>query len=82
MSLIVILLVGLIAGWLASLLVKGSGSGVIVDVVIGVIGALIGGYLFSWLGVYSGSGLFGSILTALIGAVILLIVLRLVYRTA
>jgi len=74
------LLVGLIAGWLAGMLVKGGGFGIIGDMIVGVLGALIGGFLFSTLGVSSGGGLLGSIIVATIGAVILIFILRLIRR--
>jgi uncharacterized membrane protein YeaQ/YmgE (transglycosylase-associated protein family) len=73
-------LVGLIAGWLAGLLVKGGGFGVVGDIVVGIIGALIGGFLFSSLGLSTGSGLLGAIIVAVIGAVVLIFILRLIKR--
>jgi len=80
MNLLWFLVVGLVAGWLAGLLVKGGGYGLVGDLVVGVIGALIGGYLFGNLGASVGGGLLGSIIVATIGAVILLFVLRLIKR--
>jgi uncharacterized membrane protein YeaQ/YmgE (transglycosylase-associated protein family) len=80
MSLLWFLVVGLVAGWLAGVLVKGGGFGLVGDLVVGVIGALLGGYLFSTFGVSAGGGLLGSIIVATIGAVILLFVLRLITR--
>lgn len=74
------LLVGLIAGWLAGMLVKGGGFGVIGDMVVGVVGALIGGLIFTSLGVSSGGGMIGSIIVATIGAIILIFILRIVKR--
>ena len=59
---------------------KGGGFGVLMDIVIGIVGALIGGWLFGALGVYPGFGLIGSILVAFIGACILLWLIRLVKR--
>ncbi|CAK6689869.1 GlsB/YeaQ/YmgE family stress response membrane protein [Synechococcus sp. CBW1107] len=78
MSVIWFLIVGVIAGWLAGLLVKGGGFGLIGDLVVGIIGALIGGLLFG--GGLLGGGVLGSILVATIGAVILLVVLRVIKR--
>lgn len=75
MDIIWFLLIGLIAGWLAGMVMHGGGYGVIGDIVVGVIGSLIGGYLFRVLGVTS-YGLIGSVIMALIGAVILIAVLR------
>jgi len=79
MSLLWFLLVGLIAGWLAGLIMRGSGYGIIGDIVIGIIGALIGGHVLGWLGIHAG-GLIGSICTALVGAIILIFLIRLVKR--
>jgi uncharacterized membrane protein YeaQ/YmgE (transglycosylase-associated protein family) len=72
------ILVGLVAGWLAGVLMKGGGFGVVGDIIIGVIGALIGGFLFSSLGISAGGGLLGTIIVATIGAVVLIFILRLV----
>lgn len=80
MSFLWFLLVGLIAGWLAGVLVKGGGFGVIGDMIVGVLGALIGGFIFTNLGVSSGGGLIGSIIVATIGAIILIFILRLIKR--
>ncbi|MDP9044681.1 MAG: GlsB/YeaQ/YmgE family stress response membrane protein [Pseudomonadota bacterium] len=74
------LIVGLIAGWLAGVLVKGGGFGLVGDLVVGVIGALLGGWLFSTFGVAAGGGMLGSIVVATIGAVVLLFIVRLVKR--
>ncbi|CAN7478042.1 GlsB/YeaQ/YmgE family stress response membrane protein [Phyllobacterium sp. LjRoot231] len=79
-SLIIFLLVGLIAGWLASQLVRGGGFGLVGDLVVGVIGAFIAGYLFPRLGISLGSGIIGAIIAATVGAVILLFILRAVKR--
>jgi uncharacterized membrane protein YeaQ/YmgE (transglycosylase-associated protein family) len=79
MSLLTWLVVGLIAGVLASLVMGGAGYGLIGDIVIGIVGAFIGGWLFGALGV-SGpfGGLAGTIFTAFIGAVVLLFLIRLI----
>jgi uncharacterized membrane protein YeaQ/YmgE (transglycosylase-associated protein family) len=74
------IVVGLVAGWLAGLLVKGGGFGVVGDIVVGVLGALIGGLLFSSLGASLGGGLIGSIVVATTGAVILIFAVRLIKR--
>jgi len=74
------IIVGLIAGWLAGVIMKGGGFGVIGDIVVGIVGALIGGWLFSKMGVSAGGGLLGSIIVALIGAIILIFLLRLIKR--
>jgi uncharacterized membrane protein YeaQ/YmgE (transglycosylase-associated protein family) len=80
MNVLWFLLVGVIAGWLAGVLVKGGGFGVVGDLVVGIIGALIGGLLFSGLAGAAGGGVLGSILVATLGAVILLVVLRVLKR--
>lgn len=79
MAFVWFLLVGLVAGWLAGFLVKGSGYGTVGDLALGVVGALIGGTLFSFVGVYAG-GLLGSIVVATLGAVLLLTVARLIKK--
>lgn len=79
MDLIWFLLVGLIAGWLASAIV-GGGFGLVGDIVIGVVGAFLGGYLFRTFGFSSGGGMLGSIIVATVGAIVLLLLLRLVRR--
>jgi len=81
MEIIWFILIGLCAGWLAGQLVKGSGFGVIGDIVIGILGAVIGGSLFGHFGV-GGGGLLGSILVATVGAIILLVLIRLIRRAA
>jgi uncharacterized membrane protein YeaQ/YmgE (transglycosylase-associated protein family) len=79
-SILVILLVGLIAGWLAGKIVQGTGYGLIGDIAIGIIGAFIASWLFPRLGFALGTGLAREIIDATIGAILLLIVLRLVRR--
>jgi len=78
-SLIWFLLIGLIAGWLASVVMR-SPHGVLGDLVVGIIGALLGGWLFGVLGIGAGGGLIGSIITAFVGAVVLILLLRLIRR--
>ena len=80
MNVLWFLLVGVIAGWLAGVLVKGGGFGLIGDLVVGIIGALIGGLFFSGLAGVAGGGLLGTILVATLGAVLLLLVLRVIKR--
>jgi uncharacterized membrane protein YeaQ/YmgE (transglycosylase-associated protein family) len=77
-SLVVMLVVGLVAGWLAGQIMQGIGFGVIGDIIIGVIGAFIGGWLLPELGVHLGSGILAAIIDATIGALVLLAVIRLV----
>jgi uncharacterized membrane protein YeaQ/YmgE (transglycosylase-associated protein family) len=77
-SLFIIVVVGIVAGWLAGHFVQGTGFGVLGDLVIGVIGAFIGRWLLPQLGVNIGHGLVAAIIGATIGAVLLLLVVRLV----
>jgi uncharacterized membrane protein YeaQ/YmgE (transglycosylase-associated protein family) len=80
-SLLVIILVGILAGWLAGQIVRGTGFGLIADLVIGVIGAFIGNWLLPQLGIHLGfSHLIDLIISATIGAVVLLIILGLFRR--
>ena len=79
MDILTWLIVGLVAGVLASLVMGGSGYGLIGDIIIGIVGAFVGGWLFAQLGVSSPwGGLPGTIFVAFIGAVVLLFLLRLV----
>jgi uncharacterized membrane protein YeaQ/YmgE (transglycosylase-associated protein family) len=85
MDIVTILLwivVGAVAGWLAGVVMRGYGFGVLGNIIVGIIGAFIGGFLFNALGVGVGLGLVGSLIMAFIGAVILLFVIGLVRRSA
>jgi uncharacterized membrane protein YeaQ/YmgE (transglycosylase-associated protein family) len=73
------LLVGLVAGWLAGKITKGSGYGVLGDIVIGVIGAFVGGFLFRLVGI-AAYGTLGSLIVATIGAVVLVYIVRALKR--
>jgi uncharacterized membrane protein YeaQ/YmgE (transglycosylase-associated protein family) len=77
-SLLVILFVGLVAGWLAGQIVRGTGFGIIGDILVGIAGAFIASLLFPRLGLHLGSGLVSEIIYSAIGAIILLRVVRLV----
>lgn len=74
------IIIGLVAGWLAGVIMKGGGFGVVGDIVVGIVGALIGGWLFGRLGASAGGGLLGAIIVATIGAIILIFLLRLIKR--
>lgn len=78
-SILIVLLVGAVAGWLAGVIMKGSGFGIVGDIVIGLVGGLIGGWLLPMVGVNFG-GIVGSIIMSVIGAVILIFVIKLVRR--
>ena len=81
MDIVWFLLIGLVAGWLASHLIKVRGLGLIEKLVVGVIGAVIGGYLFRAVPVdLPGGSTVGALITATVGAAILLFVLKLVRR--
>jgi uncharacterized membrane protein YeaQ/YmgE (transglycosylase-associated protein family) len=79
-SLLVFLIVGAIAGWLAGLIVKGYGFGLIGNIVVGIIGALLATWLLPQLGVHLGVGWIREIVNATIGAVIILVILSLIRR--
>jgi len=76
MSLLIFLALGAIAGWLAGLIMKGGGFGLVVNIIVGIVGAIIGGWVFSLLGISTDS-LIGSMITAVVGAVLLLFVIGL-----
>ena len=77
-GLLVVLFVGLVAGWLAGKIVRGTGFGIIGDILVGIAGALIASFLFPKLGIAIGTGLVREIIYSAIGAVLLLLVVRLV----
>ncbi|MGZ5827014.1 MAG: GlsB/YeaQ/YmgE family stress response membrane protein [Xanthobacteraceae bacterium] len=77
-SLLVILLVGVVAGWLAGQIARGAGYGLIGDILIGIVGAFIGTWLLPKLGIHLGAGLVAAIANATIGALILLFILSVV----
>jgi uncharacterized membrane protein YeaQ/YmgE (transglycosylase-associated protein family) len=79
-TVIIWLVIGAIAGWLAGQIVKGGGFGLVGDIVVGIIGAVIAGWLLPRVGLYIGGGFIAEIINAVIGAVILLFVVRLVKR--
>lgn len=78
-ALIIVLVIGGIAGWLAGMVMKGRGFGLLGDIVIGIVGAFLGSFLLGLLGI-AFYGLFGVLLTAFIGAVVLLLLARLIKR--
>lgn len=77
---IIWLVVGAIAGWLAGLVVKGVGFGLIGNIVVGIIGAVVAGWLLPRLGVLIGGGILGAIINAFIGALIVLVIIGLIRR--
>lgn len=79
-SLIVFLVVGAIAGWLAGLIVRGSGFGILGNIVVGVVGAFLAGWLLPKVGLFIGGGFIAALINALIGSVILLFVIGVLRR--
>ena len=81
MNILIFLAIGLIAGWLAGVIVKGRGFGLVGNLIVGVLGAVAGGMIFQAVGVNEGSGLGGSIIVALVGALVLLFLISLIKRS-
>jgi uncharacterized membrane protein YeaQ/YmgE (transglycosylase-associated protein family) len=79
-TLIIWLVVGAIAGWIAGAVVRGGGFGLIGDIIVGIIGAFIAGWLFPHFGFHLAAGIVGIIIDAAIGAIILLLLIRLIRR--
>ena len=77
-SLLIILLIGAIAGWLAGQIVRGAGFGLLGDLIVGVIGAFVASLLFPRLGLHLGTGIVSEIIYSAIGAILLLLIVRLV----
>lgn len=73
------ILIGLVAGWLGSLIVKGSGSGMLLNIILGIVGGLLGGFLFGLFG-FSTTSMLGSLITSVVGAVILIFLANLITR--
>jgi uncharacterized membrane protein YeaQ/YmgE (transglycosylase-associated protein family) len=80
MGILAALVIGAIAGWLAGLIVRGAGFGLIGNMVVGIIGALVAGWVLPQLGITLATGTFGAILDATVGAVIVLVILSLIKR--
>ena len=74
------LVVGLIAGWLAGVVMKDGGYGIIVDILLGIVGGFLGGWIFGRLEIWPAGGMLGSIIVAFVGAVILVGITRLLKR--
>lgn len=79
-TLIVWLVIGAVAGWLAGQIMSGGGFGLVGDIVVGIIGAVVGGWLLPRVGFMFIGGIIGAIINAVIGAIIVLFVLRLIKR--
>ena len=80
MWLIWVVLIGLIAGWAAGKIMRGSGYGPLMDIVLGILGGVIGGWILRLLGFYTTGGLLPSILVAIFGAVVLIALVRMLKR--
>lgn len=78
MDLVIIILIGIAAGFFAGQLMKGRGFGVLVNLLLGIVGSFIGNWLFGVLNISLGEGYIGTLLTAIIGAVVLLFVVGLI----
>lgn len=74
------IIVGLIAGWAAGKIMKGSGYGILADIGLGIVGAVVGGWITSALGIGTTGGLLPTILVAILGAVVVVVVVRLVRK--
>jgi uncharacterized membrane protein YeaQ/YmgE (transglycosylase-associated protein family) len=80
MYLVWTIVIGILAGWLAGKIMRGSGFGILVDLLLGIVGAFIGGYIFALLGL-AAYGLLGRLIMALVGALLLLFLVRALKRT-
>ena len=74
------IIVGALAGWLAGLIVRGFGFGLVGNIIVGILGAIIGSWLLGYFGVAFTTGILNTILTAILGAVVLLLIIRVVKR--
>jgi uncharacterized membrane protein YeaQ/YmgE (transglycosylase-associated protein family) len=79
-AILIILIIGAVAGWLAGQIVRGMGFGLIGNIVVGIVGAFIAGWLLPRIGIVIGGGMIGSIINATIGAVVLLVIIGLIKR--
>lgn len=80
MEILTTIIIGAVAGWLGSLIFKGSSLGIIGNIVIGIIGSFVGGWIFGQLGISLGTGLVGAILTGAAGAIVILFLLNLFFK--
>lgn len=80
MEIIIWLIVGGVAGWLAGQVIKGGGFGLVGDILLGIVGAVVAGWLLPRLGILIGGGILGAIINAFIGACLVLLVVRLIKR--
>jgi len=80
MSVIYIILVGLVAGWATGKIMKGSGFGVLTDILLGIVGALVGSRVLGLFGIYSGGSFIANVLVAIVGAIIVVALVRLLKK--
>jgi uncharacterized membrane protein YeaQ/YmgE (transglycosylase-associated protein family) len=80
MFLLYVILVGLIAGWATGKIMKGSGYGVLTDILLGIVGAIVGSRVLGFLGIYSTGGFIPSILVAILGAIIIVALVRMLKK--
>lgn len=73
------ILIGILAGFIASKIVSGSGKGILIDLIVGIVGSILGGWIFTLLGL-SAYGLIGQLVMAIVGAVVLLLIVRAIKR--
>lgn len=76
------IIIGAVAGWLAGQIMKGRGFGIVVNIIVGIIGAILGGWLFSLAGIQAGGGIIWSLIVATIGAIVLLFIVGLFKKSA
>jgi uncharacterized membrane protein YeaQ/YmgE (transglycosylase-associated protein family) len=79
-TMLIWIIVGAVAGWLAGLIVRGFGFGLLGNIIVGILGAILGGWLFGVIGFSFTTGIINTIITATIGAVVLLLIVRVVKR--
>ena len=80
MEIFVTLLIGALAGWLGSLIFKGSGLGLIGNIIVGILGSFVGYWLLGKFGVSLGTGWIGAVLTGALGAIVILAIINLLFR--
>ena len=78
-NIIMYLVIGLVSGWLVGLIWKGSGFGIVLDIILGIVGSFIGGFLFGLIGIHF-HGIIGFIIAAVVGALLLLVIIRAISR--
>ncbi|MDG1022504.1 MAG: GlsB/YeaQ/YmgE family stress response membrane protein [Flavobacteriaceae bacterium] len=80
MGIIATIIIGAIAGWLGSLMYKGTSLGLLGNIIVGVVGSFVGNWLFGVLGIHLGEGWIGAILTGAIGAIVVLFLINLITK--